>query len=164
MIDFYFGDYAIELDLGQADAGLQRIENAVGSRKVTGQLLDAVAKWLSELGLPGCTRTAAWQFWWAVYERIDNLRKAHARDADIAFWFGVDPYSLSDEQRMGLLANMSRVQAQSILHQGNYSATDYENVYRLTLQATGDEAQARQARAAALEAYVDSRIAKKGRS
>ena len=163
MISFSFGTKSIELELLQAESQLRRIEAAAGGRKTTVRLLDAIAGWLADMGLVGCTRSAAWQFLWAVYGRIERLRDLHATNADIAFWFGVDPFRLGEDERAGLLFNMGRVHAQSILHHGNYSATDYENIHRLTLLATGDEEQARQARATALDAYVDAKIAKKGR-
>lgn len=159
-------DHTIEIDLTHAEQELLRIELRTGAKAINGRLqptaslLMSVAQWLESLGLKGCSLSSAWQFWWSIYERVDRLREQHAANAELAFWYGINPFSLSDDERAALLANMDRVKAQSTLHHGNFSPTDYKYIHAITLLATGDELQANRARATALEAYVDSKIAK----
>jgi hypothetical protein len=97
-----------------------------------------------------------------VFWEVDQLKDRYQQEADIAYWFKVDPWELSSEQKTGLLANLVRVQSQQILQSGNYDRTNYEKVYQLTLDATGSEQQARKARTRAREAYVDAQVAKAG--
>ena len=94
MLTFDIAGQRIELDLLATEVIFSGIENAchlVGSRP-TALLLDSVADWLASLGVSNCTRTAAWQVWWAVYERIDHLRKAAQVNAHLAFWYHIDPF------------------------------------------------------------------------
>lgn len=154
---------SLDLDLIATEETFVALEkkcNVTGSHPTT-LLLDAVVQWLDSLGVPGCTRSAAWQVWWAVYERIDHLRKATQLNAELAYWFHVDPFGMTDEQRLGLIANLPRMKAQSTLHNGKFNGADYNYVYHLTLLATGDKSQAQRARADALERYVDSKIESK---
>lgn len=161
---FDIGGTTIEIDLLRIEPVLNGIEDSVGLRGTTPTptLLDAVALWLSKLGVPNCTRSMAWQVWWAIYERIDLIRRHFQKETELAFWYSVDPFQLSETQKIGLAANLDRVKAQSRLHHGQYNPADYEGVYNLTLLATGDEAKARRARADAMERYVDAKIARKG--
>ncbi len=163
MISVNINGQTIELDLTATQDAFTAIEDkceVTGSRPNT-LLLDTVSAWLSERGVHGCTRSAAWQVWWAVYERIDHIRKATQLNAEIAYWFHVDPFGMTDEQRLGLIANLPRVKAQSALADGKFNGTDYNYVYHLTLLATGDEKQARRAKADALERYVDAKMESK---
>jgi hypothetical protein len=121
--------------------------------------LTSVAQYLARRGL-NVTLSGAWQAWRAICLYVDLLRKRHAIDADIAHWFGVDPFGLTESQKVALVANIDRVQAQQILNAGNYSNSDYQTVHDLTLLATGSKAMAEQARSIALKRYVDSQIAK----
>lgn len=153
----------LEFDLLTIDRDLNAIERKVGLKESTPtpQLLDALSAWLTLKGVASCTRSMAWQVWWAIYERMDKLRKQYEVNSELAFWFHVDPFKLSDFERIGLLANMDRCKAQGLLHHGKFNPLDYEGVYNLVLLATGDEAKARSARADAMERYVDART--KGR-
>lgn len=160
MITLAINNQTIEIELIEAEAAFGDIESECGlvGRSPTVQLLDAVAAWLALRGVDGCSRSVAWQVWWAIYERIDCIRKATQTDAEIAYWFHVDPFSMTDEQRLGLLANLPRVKAQAALADGKFNGTDYNYVYHLTLLATGDEKQAQSAKADALERYVDAKM------
>lgn len=152
----------IELDLLATEREFLELERHVKTEKgkPTPGLLDAVCAWLNDRFSVEATRTVAWCVWWSVYERIDHIRKRATQDAEIAFWFHINPATLTTEEKIGLLSNLPRVQAQSTLHEANFSGSDYEYVYHLTLLATGDEAQAAKARSIALERYVDSQLAK----
>ena len=161
MIKFAIGESLIELDLRDAERAFVSIETKCGVRgcKPTEALLDELAKWLfSVAGSVVCTRTAAWQVWWAVYERIEQLRRDAELNADLSYWYHVDAFSLTAEQRLGLLFNLPRVKAQGRLAAGNFDSTDYRAIYNLTLLATGDEAQAERAKADALERFVDAKM------
>ncbi len=160
MITFVIDQSELTIDLLEADKAFSAIESECGARgpTPTAKLLGMVAEWIISQGIPQCSLSAAWQVWWAIYERIDHIRKQAEIDAEIAFWFHVNPFTLTAEQRVGLLANMPRVKAQSRLHNGQFDPTDYRGAYALTLLATGDKAQADRAKANALERYVDAKM------
>lgn len=101
------------------------------------------------------SKTVAFALWLGTSNVAEALRKRHQVMAEIAYWYKIDPYSLTPETRFGLLANLPIVQAQQRIADGNFEATNYEHIYELVLLATGDEGKARKARAAALERYVD---------
>ena len=155
----------IEVDLLRIEPELNKVEASTGfdGSTPTPSLLDAFVKWLATRGARDCTRSMAWQVWWAIYERIDLIKRHYQVEAELGFWYSVDPFTLTEPEKIGLLANMNRVKAQSRLHHGQVNPTDYEGVYNLTLLATGDETKARQARANALERYVDAQIARRGK-
>ena len=154
------------LDLLEAKRYVDAIESrcnlpvANGRKQPTATFLQQVALWLESVGLPEVTLTGAWQCWKLIFQQVDSLRKANEQNAEIAYWFKIDPFRLSDEQKAALLANLDRVQAQDVLHSGNYQPTDYEFVYNITLLATGDEKLAIKARGRAMAAYVDSKVKK----
>lgn len=66
---------------------------------------------------------------------------------------------MTEAEKIGLLANLERCQAQERIHLGLIDWTDYQGVYDLFLMAYGDEAKARRAQSIALERHVDSKIA-----
>lgn len=158
------GGIGIDLDLVEARSVIAQMELDCGigeqlnGYEGTVRFLRRLSAWLALRGLPNCTLSGAWQLWLGVTIRIQQLAKLNRENAELAFWFKVDPFKLSDDQKAALLANLSRVKSQDILHSGNYSPTDYHGVYQLTLDATGDERLAQKAKADALERFVDSQI------
>ena len=64
---------------------------------------------------------------------------------------------LSRERQLGLLANLPRVQAKERIQQGRYDPLDYQAVYRLYMQAYGDERIASKARVQSMEALIAER-------
>lgn len=101
------------------------------------------------------SKTVAFALWVGVSKVVDQLRKRHRELAEIAYWYKIDPYGLTPEQKFGLLANLPVVQAQQRLADGNFESTDYKYIHDLVLLATGSKEKARKARATALERYVD---------
>lgn len=85
------------------------------------------------------------------------VKKKHEREAEIAFWYGIDPYNLSNEQKIGLLANSRRVKAQDAIHRNDYSPTDYNYVHWLYMVATGNERLADTMRLRAIESLIASK-------
>lgn len=75
-----------------------------------------------------------------------KLRKDTQQDADIAAWYNVNPFQLSEDQKLGLIENLPRVKAQKRINEGNYDLSDSQEVYELFLLATGSEQAAEQAR------------------
>ena len=117
--------------------------------------LQSVAKWLGSQGLPGCTISAAWQFWVGMSDYSEACRKANETAAEIAYWFNVDPFTLTEEQQVGMRENLHRMQSQETIQKGDYSATDYNGIYNLFLAAYGDEDLARKMQTKAAELYVE---------
>lgn len=158
------GDSSISINLVEARSVIAQMEqdcdidDRINGYAGTVRFLRRFSAWLAAKGLQGCTLSGAWQLWRAVSIRLEQLAKANRENAELAFWFKVNPFELSDNERAALLANLPRVKAQDILHSGNYSPTDYNGVYQLTLDATGDEKQAEKAKSDALDRFVDSQI------
>jgi hypothetical protein len=98
--------------------------------------------------------TAAYQIWLLCRSKLMDSRPMFKRYADVAHWMHCNPFELTDEQLVGLAGNIPRVQAQKQLSQGNFSPSDYEYIYNLTLIATDDEKAALDARATAMRAYI----------
>lgn len=150
-----------ELGVFEAQSAMEACEQRAGldpkSTAPTVALLEFVAAWAQHRFSVKFTLTAAWQLWWGICETLDRSRKSHQRIAEVGAWLHVDATKLAEEQLFGLLANVPRIQSQMRLQSGQFDAMDYEGVYQLVLAATGDEKQAREARMAALERFVDSR-------
>ena len=148
---------SIEIDvLREAMMRAEELAEFTGT-KPTIRLLNMVELWLRSR-IPKANLTTAWQVWWATAEHLNNLRKQHEQNAEIGHWLGIDATKLKSDERIGLLQNIPRIKAQMRLNNGHYNPVDYKTVYSLVLLATGDEAQARKAQAAAAEAFVDSKI------
>jgi hypothetical protein len=96
---------------------------------------------------------AAWQIWITAFDHYEKLAKDHANDAEIAFWYKLDPFNMQPDHKAALIANLARVKAQDTLHRGDFDAGDYKGAYNLVLLATGDEQKALHARANAMEVY-----------
>jgi hypothetical protein len=116
--------------------------------------VSATTPFLSDLrdALGVTSVTQAWAIWKAATDWRNKVQERYADDADLAFWYSVDPFSITPEQRAGLLANLPRCKAQKRINEGNFDIKDPEAVYELFLVATGDESQALKARGDAIEA------------
>ena len=84
-------------------------------------------------------------------------KKLTGRDAELAFWFHVDPATMGSGRKAGYLANLERCKAQQTIHLGNFSPTDWQGVYQLYLFAFGDRKLAEKARVQAMELLVEQR-------
>lgn len=110
---------------------------------------------LTELGEKcGTSVTGAFQLWIISSLWQQALAEREEENAELAFWFSVDPYGLTSDQRIGLKANLSRVKCQDRLHRGDYDVADWQGVYDLVLAAGGTELDAAKARASAIEAKM----------
>ncbi len=88
-------------------------------------------------------------------------KKKHERDAELAYWYGVDVSDWSEAKKLGYIANLNRVKSQQILFDGNYDRTDYKGAYALAMAAHGDPVLANEAQAQAMEALIDAKCQKK---
>jgi len=150
-----------ELSIFDAQAAMERCEQMAGmsatSTAPTVELLHSVTAWAQSRFSVQLSGTAAWQLWWSICELMDRTRKAYQRIADVGAWLHVDGTRLGELEMYGLYANLPRVKAQATLQAGKFDPAAYDAIYQLVLVATGDEKQAREARAQALERFVDSR-------
>lgn len=121
----------------------------------------AVAGWIEETYCFPCSITGAFMVWRFVTGRVQGQRRKTERFAELAFWFKVNPFALTDSQRVGLWSNLNSLKAQEILHNGNFDATDYKAVYDLYMAAYDDEERAQKAKTKAAEVYVDTTMAAK---
>lgn len=88
---------------------------------------------------------------------VREAKKKHRQDAIIAFWYGINPKEIDDRTKAGLMANLPTVKAQQTLHLGKFDPADYETVHALHLEAFDSEHVASDARARAMELYVERR-------
>ncbi len=107
--------------------------------------------------------TTAYQVWLIARTVAERNREQFETAADVAHWMGVNPFSLTDEQFLGLAANLHRVQAQEQLLQGTFDPASYNSVYNLTLLATGDEQAALDARTGSMKVHMEQEIARNGK-
>lgn len=154
----------IEIDLLRDFETINRLEAAAGVRPdqmtPTPLLLALIATWLESMGITRCTPSIAWQVWWLAYEMAAFYRKHFEVEAELSFWYSLDAFRLSEQQKVGLRENLVRVKAQYKLENGQFDPMDHIGVYNLTLSATGDEAAAVRARAHAQEAYLNATTSK----
>lgn len=157
---FTIGDDQLTLNLMDASDTFERLEHQakIVKRYPNVQLLDLVAAWIERQCGGQVSRTVAWAVWWSVHERIEALRQSVIRHADVAAAYHINPFAMTDDQFVGLYANIPRVNAQQILASGKYDRTDYRAVYDLVLLATGSKQKAERAKIDALERYVDAQI------
>lgn len=117
--------------------------------------LRSLAQTLSYTWRRPVTLSVAWQVWHATYAVCERERIKHERDAELAFWFSVNPIALTGDQRIGLAANLERVKAQDRLNTGNYDQANPDQVHALVLLATGDEQAALKARADSIRLVME---------
>lgn len=139
---------------------IRRVENKKDVLRPTVAFLNDVSKTLRQHGIEP-TIAIAWQVWKATSEFLDNLRTESQPYAELAYWYSIDPFTLTDEQQASLLANLEVMKCQDRIYRGDYSPTDIKGVYQLYLTAFGDEELARKKQTEAARAYVEAKT--KGR-
>lgn len=159
-MQFLIGDAQVSIDIVAAIETFQQLEAEakIVNRTPNAELLELVAQWLLVREGVEVPPSAAWQLWWVVYELENSARRAMQQDAELAFWYSIQPGTLSEKQRVGLLANLSRVKAQDTLHNGRFSSTDFNGVYGLVMAATGNKALAEKAKSDAAERYAEAEM------
>lgn len=128
----------------------------------TVQFIKDLATMLSERWGKPVTPTQAWQVWIAAAVIETRADERGREDAELAFWYGVNPFSLSERQRETLYFNLPRIKAQHQLSNQHYDPTDYHGVYDLVMMAYDDEAMALEARSDAIQRATDKAAARKG--
>ncbi len=125
--------------------------------QVVNKRLRPSVAFLTELG-EKChtTPTGAFKLWIVSSLWQQALADREEENAELSFWFNVNPYDLTSDQRIGLLANLGRVKCQDRLHRGDYDVSDWQGVYDLVLAAGGSELDAAKARASAIEAKMEA--------
>lgn len=117
--------------------------------------LESVVRWMEKQGLQDATLTAAWHLWRAVCEVALRARANEEPNAEVAYWFGIDPNSITESEQLGLLENLPKLIAQERIYHGNYSPSDPGSVYALFMAAFDNETVARKAQLEAAKALVD---------
>lgn len=135
----------LDVDLIELEAIVVRISSKIkavkGKVQPTVAALAEVATWLSDFYRTK-TRVSiaeAWQVWFLISGFSDTAREQQANNAELAYWFKVNPLELTELQKMGLMANLPKMMAQDRISRGDYSGTDPKGVYQLFLAAYGDE-------------------------
>lgn len=132
-----------------------RLEVANGRLVPTVAFMRALASRLAELWRAPVTITEAWQIWIFKHAAIGTIYERFLPHAEIAHWYGINPFRLGEDQRLVLKSMLPVVQAQKALAEQRFDPTDYQAVYSLTLLATGDEQAALEARRVAMRALVE---------
>lgn len=88
---------------------------------------------------------------------VYRTKKIHRLDAELAWRFNIDPFPLTASQKLGLKANISRLEAQDAIRRGETAGLDHDGIYNLYLTAYDNEELAAQARLAHLEKLVKER-------
>lgn len=163
---FFFDGRRVEVSLRDIMADIAAAETEAdlqardGMVRATPGFLRSLAKRIRFRGFVDATAATAWQVWIAATEHHEHVRSVSVELAEVAFWYGIDPFSLTEDQRSGLMANLPRVQAQQTIHSGSYSPTDYRFIHDLFFLATGDKELARREQTRAMEAFVESATSK----
>ncbi len=84
--------------------------------------------------------------------------------AELSYWYHLDARTLSPAERIGYQANLPRFKAQTRINQGQVNWDSPEDVYRLFMDAFGDENKAQLARARAWEYVVERKTKTNGRN
>lgn len=161
-------DRQLELDLVVTYKVIQECEEKHSLTAINSKIKPSVAflKTLaSELGKVldlqfKLTPAIAWQVWLAVYSARESQAKRFEAECDIAFWYSINPFELSDEQKLAMLANIGRVKAQQRINDGNINAKTAEDAYNLMLLATGSEMVARRFRGDWIESHTEANTPK----
>ncbi len=137
--------------------GKHELKRVDGKARPTLEMLEDIVKIAAKSTRKRVTFAQAWQLWrcclaiqLVAYETGDTR-------SEVAFWYGVDTFKMSDREVATLKTNLQRVKAQKQIADGNYNPTDYQLVYSLFLVAYGDEDRALKARAQSIEALMERR-------
>jgi hypothetical protein len=158
---FRTGKQELEIDLIEADTVLGGLTSKLvavkGMVQPTPEFLRKFADWvkLKCNAKVAITLAEAWQIWKVVVDKTNAAQKEQATNADIAYWFKVNPTTLTESEKLGLIANLPRVQAQDRIQRGDFSATDFKGIYQLYLLAYGDEDLAQKKQTEAAKAYLE---------
>lgn len=128
-----------------------------GSNRPTLSALRALADWLTNQGLADVSISVAWQIWVSLRFYRGQCAESTLQQAQIAYWYKLDSFTLSESQQVGLLANLPRMQCQERIYRRDYDPADYESVYQLFKCAYDDEDLAQRNKAAAFALFVDKR-------
>jgi hypothetical protein len=140
-------------ELSSLSANLEVVNKKM---RPTLSFLRNVVEWMHSQGLRDATITSAWQLWKIVSEASSLARSNEEPNAEVAYWYGVDPHAISESQQLGLLENLPKLIAQERIYHGNYSPTDPAGVYALFMSAFDDENVARKAQLEAAKHMVES--------
>jgi hypothetical protein len=146
------GEKQIEVDLLRAE----EIRDKLRTQMLKGNwlLFDSKSLLFFAKSIGVETVSEAWQIWLALDAWSEKLSQKNRIRADIAFWFGLNPFELKDEQIIALRENLPRVRAQKTIEEGKYDPTDFERVYQLFLQAFDDENLARKRQTESFKLYL----------
>lgn len=73
----------------------------------------------------------------------------------MARFYGVNPFALRADERVGLIGNLGRIKAIERIERGDFDGLNHEGIYQLYLAAYEDKDRALKAKIEWLESYVD---------
>lgn len=85
------------------------------------------------------SETQAYYAWLAMYFFRESEAEKQKINAEVSYWFGLNPLKLKPSEIFGFHSNIPRVRAQKQIVEHKYDATDFESVYNLFLVAFDDE-------------------------
>lgn len=101
------------------------------------------------------TVSEGWQLWIFVDELRKQIASIHSMRTEVAYWFKLDAFSLSDCQVLALRDSLHKLQCQERIHRGDYDPMDHKGIYHLFLHAFGDEELARKQQTNAFKLFVE---------
>lgn len=133
----------------QSIQGKSRLPESGGYVQPTVGFLKGVAEYMEQTLGRTVTVTQALQIWYAISIYQNHLAEQAKLKADVACWYGVNPFTLTTRQLASLHANLPRIKAQQRIERGDYDQTCVKTAYDIWMVAYDDETKALAARAAA---------------
>lgn len=138
----------------------EKLPNKNGMVTATTEFLSAIQKRMEVLGL-SIDPSMAWQLWRFVCCSVDRQFDAYQIDAEIAWYYKINPETLSETAKLGLERNIARMNAQQTILEGKVDPADHKTIYDLYMTAFGDEELAQKAKTKAFARMVDKRTKEK---
>ncbi len=126
-----------------------RLPSKDGFLEPTISFLESVAKYMETVFQKKVSVTQALQIWYAASIIQSHLSELDKLKADVACWYGINPFNLTKRQIASLHGNLPRVKAQQRIERGDYDQTCVKTAYDIWMVAYDDETKALAARAAA---------------
>lgn len=105
----------------------------------------------------GLTVSEAWQLWTATDWILAFHKRQNGIRAEVAYHYKLDPFNLTDWEVLALREHLPRLRARQRIEAGKYDPLDYDTVYRIWLEAYGDEDLARKRQSESFALYVDAK-------
>lgn len=115
---------------------------------------DHLARFAAHWGL---TLSEAWQLWVATDWILEHHKNRHGVRAEVAYHYKLDSFKLDDWEVLALREHLPRLRSLQRIESRKYDPLDHDTVYRIWLEAYGDEDLARKRQSESFALYVDAK-------